>query len=375
MKSPATFPAVLELRQYTLHPGRRDELIDLFEREFIEPQEAAGITLIGLFRDAMRQDRFVWIRGFPDMESRRKSLETFYGGPCWKTHRDAANATMIDSDNVLLLRPAGDPALSNRLEYRGPLVAATYLFKTESDAQAFALASGDLNAAMKRDGGAIVALLTTERSVNTFPRLPVREGEHAVVALFDGIEPERLALQNPAPNEVADLVPARRSDIQLARRGLPGDFDFLEGHWNVMHRKLRSRLSGSNEWIEEAGTCRGITLADGVVSADQFDFPLSGIKGCSLRNLDREAQRWTIHWTTNRIGRLLPPVHGGFDNGRGEFYGYGVENGTPVFVRYIWSHCKTGHPRWEQAFSVDGGANWETNWTMDFTKTETGPQR
>src|SRR6516164_1017440 len=98
--------AIVELRQYTLHPGRRDELIELFEREFLESQETAGITLIGQFRVIDDADRFVWLRGFTDMESRPDALAAFYGGPVWAVHRDAANATMVDSDNVLLLRPA-----------------------------------------------------------------------------------------------------------------------------------------------------------------------------------------------------------------------------------------------------------------------------
>ena len=38
---------VLELRQYTLLPGRRDELIELFDREFVEPQEALGMQIVG----------------------------------------------------------------------------------------------------------------------------------------------------------------------------------------------------------------------------------------------------------------------------------------------------------------------------------------
>ena len=97
---------VIELRQYTLQPGQRDVLIELFEREFVESQEAIGMRLVGQFRDVERPDRFVWIRGFPDMRSRAESLQAFYGGPVWAAHRDAANATMIDSDNVLLLRPA-----------------------------------------------------------------------------------------------------------------------------------------------------------------------------------------------------------------------------------------------------------------------------
>jgi hypothetical protein len=101
---------IVELRQYTLKPGQRDVLIDLFEREFVESQEAEGMDIIGTFRGAGDPDRFVWLRGFPDMDARARSLAAFYGGPIWKQHRDAANATMIDSDNVLLLKPASDGA-------------------------------------------------------------------------------------------------------------------------------------------------------------------------------------------------------------------------------------------------------------------------
>ena len=106
---------VIELRQYTLKPGQRDVLIDLFEREFVETQEAMGMRLVGQFRDLDRPDRFVWIRGFADMPSRAQSLQAFYGGPIWQAHREAANATMIDSDNVLLLRPvSADSAFAHR---------------------------------------------------------------------------------------------------------------------------------------------------------------------------------------------------------------------------------------------------------------------
>ncbi len=99
--------SVLELRQYTLHPGRRDELVALFEREFVEPQEAAGARLVATFRDLDDPDRFVWIRGFADMAARADALAAFYGGPVWKRHRDAANATLMASDDVRRLRPFG----------------------------------------------------------------------------------------------------------------------------------------------------------------------------------------------------------------------------------------------------------------------------
>jgi hypothetical protein len=97
---------ITELRQYTMKPGRRDDLIALFEEHFIEGQEAEGMRIIGQFRNRNNPDQFVWMRGFADMEARRKALEGFYFGPIWKEQRAAANDTIIDSDNVLLLKPA-----------------------------------------------------------------------------------------------------------------------------------------------------------------------------------------------------------------------------------------------------------------------------
>ena len=96
---------VVELRQYTLRPGGRDVLVELFDREFVESQEALGMEIVGQFRDLDRPDRFVWLRGFPDMVRRRKPWRPSTG-TVWQAHGPAANATMLDSDDVLLLRPA-----------------------------------------------------------------------------------------------------------------------------------------------------------------------------------------------------------------------------------------------------------------------------
>ena len=63
-----TCSPIVELRQYTLHPNRRDVLISLFEREFLDTQAEAGIAVLGQFRDLDADDRFVWLRGFQDME-------------------------------------------------------------------------------------------------------------------------------------------------------------------------------------------------------------------------------------------------------------------------------------------------------------------
>ena len=182
--------SVVELRQYTLHPGKRDVLIDLFDREFVETQEALGIKVIGQFRDLDHPDRFVWLRGFRDMPSRAKALTDFYGGPVWKAHREAANATMIDSDNVLLLRPAL-PTSGFSLETRRPVgpdevpaslvVATIYYFAGPVTRDFINFFEHSLRPVAESLGATISASFVTEKSENTFPALPVRTGENVFV--------------------------------------------------------------------------------------------------------------------------------------------------------------------------------------------------
>ncbi|WP_440222923.1 NIPSNAP family protein [Dokdonella sp. MW10] len=184
---------VVELRRYTLHPFKRDVLIDLFERVFVEPQEALGIRVLGTFRDLDAPDRFVWLRGFTDMPARTQALEAFYGGEVWRTHRQAANRTMIDSDDVFLLRPvwqaegfAAEAALRAVDSVAVPegFVVAQIRFLPADGFDARVQAFVDDAVPMLRQRGVdVLAVLATEPSPNGYPRLPVREGEHAVVWL------------------------------------------------------------------------------------------------------------------------------------------------------------------------------------------------
>ena len=189
--SPLCCP-VVELRQYTLQPGKRDVLIDLFDREFVETQEAVGVKIIGQFRDLDHPDRFVWLRGFPDMTSRAKALTDFYGGPVWKTHREAANATMIESDNVLLLRPAlptsgfslenmNRPPVGSDEVPTSLVVATIYYFADPVAPDFINFFEHTLRPVTESLGATISAYFVTENSENTFPALPVRTGENVFV--------------------------------------------------------------------------------------------------------------------------------------------------------------------------------------------------
>lgn len=209
--------AVIELRQYRLHSGRRDALIELFEREFVEPQEAVGIRLLGLFRDLDDADRFVWLRGFANMAQRAAALAAFYGGPVWQAHRDAANATMIDSDDVRLLRPAW-PGAGLRLGGSGGGAAVVQVVPLARPADAAFLrrVAGQLPRLAEK-GIQVAGCYVSETAANTFPRLPVREGEPVFVwlARIDDAAPVAApVLEWPGlagPIETRRLQPTTRS--------------------------------------------------------------------------------------------------------------------------------------------------------------------
>ena len=186
-KPPARLSPVVELRQYDLVPGKRDTLIAIFDSHLVEGQELEEMVIIGQFRDLDNPDSFVWLRGFADMEARRRALTGFYSGPVWLANRDAANATMLRFDNVLQLKPAAPDGgfaldISERpkpasVEPASGLVAAT-IWSLRGDAPAFAgWHRGHLLPIITEAGAKIIASFVTEPAENTYPALPVRTNQ------------------------------------------------------------------------------------------------------------------------------------------------------------------------------------------------------
>lgn len=179
---------VIELRQYKINHGRRDDFVALFEREFVDPQESLGVRLVGQFRDADDPDRFTWIREYPTMAGRAGILTEFYTGPTWLAHRIEANSMLDDNDNVLLLKPSqpglGFPSIERRPHHpseRGEIVATIhYLWKvpTEGFGPFF---EGSGRSALARAGARVLGSYVADARPNEFPRLPVRQGDKVFV--------------------------------------------------------------------------------------------------------------------------------------------------------------------------------------------------
>jgi len=180
--------AVLDLRQYTLYPGRRDMLIDIFDAYFVEGQEAVGMHIPGQFRDLDDPDRFVWLRGFPDLAARAEALAAFYGGPVWQAHRTEANATMQDSDNALLLRPVslrpGYPSLAapRPLEVPRSVVGGAVYHRVSADDGFPEFFLDEVEPVLTGSGATLAAVFDTLAAENNFPALPLRD--ESVLAWF-----------------------------------------------------------------------------------------------------------------------------------------------------------------------------------------------
>ncbi|MGN6818884.1 MAG: DUF1579 domain-containing protein [Sphingomonas sp.] len=149
-----------------------------------------------------------------------------------------------------------------------------------------------------------------------------------------------------------------------------GDFDFIHGSWRVHHRRLRERLVGCTDWVEFGGTMHADPILGGLGNFDRnvIDQPEGRYEACTLRLFRPDTGQWSLHWIDGRDPGIDPPLFGRFENGIGVFHGDDNFRGQPIRLRFHWQQPTPSTARWDQAFSADGGATWETNWIMEFNR-------
>lgn len=154
---------------------------------------------------------------------------------------------------------------------------------------------------------------------------------------------------------------------------LRGDFDYFLGSWRVEHRRLRKRLAGSDDWEAFGGRTKCQQMFGGLVNLNESVSHRGGHTsyGLGLRALDEPRGRW-VDWylSAGDLSKIDPPLYGRFAKGVGTFLSRETFEGRPVLVRGRFSPVSAGEARWEQAFSPDDGATWETNWVMRYLRVE-----
>ena len=140
------------------------------------------------------------------------------------------------------------------------------------------------------------------------------------------------------------------------------------------NRRLRERLAGSGEWEEFEARSKAWPIFGGLGNEDEYRTDHDGgFIGMSFRSSTRHAA------VVDLLGRQPPAGCSTLPrrllHGDTVFEGDDTFKGKPIRVCFTWSRSDDPSPRWEQAFSEDGGETWETNRVNDFTGSEVTDER
>jgi hypothetical protein len=227
---------IIELRNYLLKEGATGDFIRFFEEHFLFSQREEGMSTLGQFAVVGEPDRFVWIRAFESMETRRRGLTSFYGGPAWKAHGPTANSMMLEFHDVHLLRPlapitdlTGGLSLEERasepagaLPPHTGLVAVDFYRSGPGGLDRLAeLFERHLRPALVEQGGQALGHFVAEMAPNDYPGLPVYQEADLLVVLsaYRDLEHHAALKAVTLPNtdvETMLLRPTARSVIRYS---------------------------------------------------------------------------------------------------------------------------------------------------------------
>ena len=235
---------VIEFRRYIIKEREREHFAEYFESYFPEAFQQMGAILFGQFFERKNPVGFTWMRGFKNTDARATINAGFYYGPLWKEHRSTMNSLMVDSDNVLLLRPLSSergvlvlPAVDPIKEPKGAQgVVVAQIFAVEPNSvDDFAQRAEGTFASYRAAGAHEAGVLVTLDVPNNFPQLPVRTDGPYLVWL--GIVKDNKTLET----QFASL--AERSTQSLSATGLLRSAPELV----ILDPTKRSRL----RWVSE----------------------------------------------------------------------------------------------------------------------------
>jgi len=184
------------------------------------------------------------------------------------------------------------------------------------------------------------------------------------------------ALADPMPGSDRELTPdtalavpqlqfdsAGALVIEASASSSQHDFDFLTGNWRLRNRKLKSRLTHSDEWISFESRVEMHQILDGLGNIDKYTDTASGkpYEGVALRLFNTRTKLWSIYWADSSSGALDPPVVGFFANKIGHFFARDTYKGQKIIVVFRWDVRNPQRPIWSQGFSTDEGKTWEWN--------------
>lgn len=96
---------LLEIRRYSIQPGRRDEFVAWFESTVLPAMEAKGMRILGQFVSTEDPDAFIYLRSFSDQEERDRQYRAFYESSEWLDGMREQALAMETGYRVEVVRP------------------------------------------------------------------------------------------------------------------------------------------------------------------------------------------------------------------------------------------------------------------------------
>lgn len=226
-----------ELRYYVTRPGRRDDLVAMFEAHFLDAYERAGARIVATWRNLDDPRRWCWIRAFETLEARDAALRGFYTSPVWKRLAGVCNAMLADVGDARLLRPLQGPEpLSDGTRAAAGADAPVHeLLASEAAPGAVDALAGwhadTMAPLLETQGARCVARWVSADAGPADPRRPLRPGQFVVTLVRH--------------DDAAALARSRR-----LRRGSPA--------WHDLERQLRAQAAGPMEQVRLAPTPRSM---------------------------------------------------------------------------------------------------------------------
>ena len=98
-----TLRMIIEKRTYKIKASLRTEFLEMFESRSVPEHQKIGIKILLPFLSVEDADTFLFMRAFPDLESRDPLKAQFYEGKLWKKELEQKRMPMIEKYDVVVV--------------------------------------------------------------------------------------------------------------------------------------------------------------------------------------------------------------------------------------------------------------------------------
>jgi hypothetical protein len=96
--------SLVELRQYRMHPGQRENWVRFMNEVIVPFQKSKGMKVLGMWVAEEDPDLFVWMREFESEAERERQYEEVYQSDYWKTEVAPKAAAMNNREKMVITR-------------------------------------------------------------------------------------------------------------------------------------------------------------------------------------------------------------------------------------------------------------------------------